>query len=403
VQSLGEAMRALDEAVHSLDMTMLSLDETVQSLGKAMRSLGEAMQALFLTMQSLDEAVRSLFLAVQLQQSAFAHFDYFFGRNAHRNEIGDKMKKTLFIIVLLFASLIRASDIPTSLSEADSLLTNHLKWFSAETGYWPLFFNECPKPPHWEENSVIGIGPIKIRERLKKEGFDENLSDFDYYKAFIDTLFPFDSTIIPDTVNFVEPYPEEKYSSITIYKNPKKVIWARFYLKYTYFFDESGNLIKLNWHDEDSYSNSHHKWDNRGNLIYSDYWSGPSGDNSRFEREYDESNRLRTERRSYLNGNPEYCLREFDDNEHVTIEVIENDSLKYLKTYDYDENGNTKRIDIAFMMGDKDAKSDTLFTKTTFFDLTMAKMNPNSGFGIDSIKTTGDEGVLEKYKRFIGH
>ena len=310
------------------------------------------------------------------------------------------MRKAPFIIILFLVSLVWASDIPTSLSKADSIPDRYFNWFLTATGYWPLFYNEAPKPLLWEGLGGTRIEPNRMRKNLHEQGFDTTRSDFYHYKSFLDTLYPLDYSIIPDTTKL--DFEQEKVL-LALHNYPPQIIRELWYSPDTFGFDEEGRLINLDRGDNDSYSDSHYKWNNRGSIIYCDYYNGPSGDNGRLEREYDESNNLRREKYSHLAFWHNSWLKEFDDDKRIKLAVFENDSLKYSKTYDYDENGNTKRIDVAFMKVNEDAKNDTLFTKTTFFDLTMAKMNPDSGFGVDSVKTTGEVSVIEKYKRFIGH
>mgnify|MGYP005624454053 CR=1 FL=1 len=242
------------------------------------------------------------------------------------------------------------------------------------------------------------INPNSMRKNLYEQGFDTSRSDFYQYKAFLNTLFPLDYSIIPDTTR-LDTLAQKLL--LVLNDNPTEIFFGTKYDFYKFSFTKKGRLVALTRDIRDTDSEFNFKWDGRGNLVYSDYYSGPSGGNGRLEREYDDSNNLIKEKYSHLAFWSNLYIREFDDQQNVTIEIIENDSLRYSKSFDYDENGNTKRIDALFMAGDKDAKPDTLFTKTTFFDLSMTKMNPDSGFGIDSVKTTGDESVLEEYKRFI--
>ncbi|MGC9315889.1 MAG: hypothetical protein ACP5G4_09755, partial [bacterium] len=284
------------------------------------------------------------------------------------------------------------------LAEADSIPQNYLNWFVVATGYWPLFYNEVPNPKLWGGMGVIQHDPNSMRKNLYGQGFDTTRSDFYHYKAFLDTLYPVDYSIIPDTIKL--DFEGEVKNLFALHNDPPEIIRDWWIYHYEFGFDKTGRLISFS---QDGNGFEHRKWDSHGNIVYFDYYNGPAGDNLTIEREYDGFNNLKREKYFHSVYNTSSWLREFDENQRVTLEIIENDSLKYSKTYDYDENGNTKRINVAFMKGNEEAKSDTLFTKTTFFDLTMSKMNPDSGFGVDSVKTTGDESVIEKYKRFIGH
>ncbi|MGC9316111.1 MAG: hypothetical protein ACP5G4_10885 [bacterium] len=304
------------------------------------------------------------------------------------------MKKAIFIGFLLFASLIKASDIPTSIAEADSIPEGYFTWFVTATGYWPLFYERTPESPYWE--ALDGITPNRMRINLEKEGFDTTLSDLYHYKTFMDTLYPYDSSIIPDTIALKAMWFRHTFC---LKSDSLKLVWDRIDDEIALDFNEEGRLIGRTW--TDGYSDNLTKWDNRGNPIYFDYWGGPAGDNGCVETEYDDMNRIRSEKYSYIDGSPQFWFRKFDENNHVIAEIVGNRSVSYFKTINYDNNGNTKTIEIAFVENNEDSKSDTLFTKTTFFDLTMEKMNPDSGFGIDSVKTTGDESVMDKYKRFI--
>ena len=306
------------------------------------------------------------------------------------------MKRTLFVILLLFSSLAYSSDIPSSLAEADSISEAYFNWFLAATGYWPLFYNGCPKSPTWEGFGGMTIEPNKMRKNLYEQGFDTTLSDFYHYKAFMDTLYPLDSSIVPDTVVF---YPGGLKYTFYIQSESLKFVWDKIYDELIYNFNFKGRLRGLSW--DDGYSDWHIGWDNRGNPTYSAFWAGPSGDGGSIQREYDESNNLRSVRYSYTNGFPGYWLRKFDENHNITAEIVGNESITYSKTFDYDGDGNTKRTDIIFEKVNEGAKSDTVFTKTVFYDLTMSKMNPDSGFGVDSVKTQGDESILNDYKGFI--